>query len=110
MMNPLESKVLVFGSNLLPTTNWTIKGQKVEAVKEHRLHGHPQQGFSFLPKGGQVHICVQSMWQNRGVRGHAPLGNFDFGLFIRRNLVESGTVFAQTYFTIYCVINTFIKA
>ena len=42
---------------------------------------------------GQVSIRVQSMWQSRGVRGHAPL---DFGLFIRRNLVESGTVFTQT--------------
>ena len=27
----------VFGSNCLPTTTWTIKGQKVKAVKEH-LH------------------------------------------------------------------------
>ena len=64
--------------------------------------------FSFLSKGGggkmrlhgllgeQVCICVQSMWQTRGVRGHAPLGNFDFGPFIRCNLVESGTAFAQT--------------
>ena len=44
----------------------------------------------------QVRICVQSMWQTRGVRGHASLGNFDFEPFIRRNLVESGTVFTQT--------------
>ena len=36
-INPLKSKVLLFGSNRLPTTTWTIKGQKVEAVKEH-LH------------------------------------------------------------------------
>ena len=28
--------------------------------------------------------------------GHALLGNFDFGHFIMRNLVKSGTVFAQT--------------
>ena len=41
--------------------------------------------------GGQVCICVQSMWQTRGVQGHAPLGKFDFGPFIRHNLVESGT-------------------
>ena len=34
--------------------------------------------------GGQVCIYVQSMWQTRGVWGHAPLGNFDFGPFIRR--------------------------
>ena len=45
--------------------------------------------------GGQVHICVQSMWQTRGVWGHAPPGKFDFGPFIRHNLVESGTFFAQ---------------
>ena len=36
-INPLKSKVLPFGSNRLPTTTWTIKGQKVEGVKEH-LH------------------------------------------------------------------------
>ena len=36
-INPLKSKVLLFGSNRLPTTTWTIKGQKVEGVKEH-LH------------------------------------------------------------------------
>ena len=48
--------------------------------------------------GGQVHvhICVQNVWQTRGVRRHAPLGNFDFGTSIRHNLVESGTVFEQT--------------
>jgi len=28
--------------------------------------------------------------------GMLPWGNFHFGPFIRRNLVESGTVFAQT--------------
>ena len=30
---------------------------------------------------GQVRICVQSMWQTRGVQGYAPPGNFDFGPF-----------------------------
>ena len=44
--------------------------------------------------GGQVRIRMQSTQQTRG--GHAPLGNFDFGPFITHNLVESGTVFAQT--------------
>ena len=64
--------------------------------------------FSFLPKGGRGggHITlygllgggapVQNMWQTRGVLGYASLGNFDFGPFIGRNLLESGTVFAQT--------------
>ena len=28
--------------------------------------------------GGQVCIRVQSMWQTKGVWGHAPLGSFDF--------------------------------
>ena len=56
--------------------------------------------------GGQVRIHVQSMRQTREVWGHAPLGNFDFGTFIRCNLLESGTVFAQT---IYCVINTLLR-
>ena len=43
--------------------------------------------------GGQLSIRVQSMRQSRGVQGHAPPGNFDF---VRRNLVESRTVFTQT--------------
>ena len=38
---------------------------------------------------GQVHICVQSMCQTMGVRGHAPLENVDFGPSIRHTLVES---------------------
>ena len=46
-----------------------------------------------LLRGGHVCICVQSMWQTRGVRS---LGIFDFGPFFRRNLVESGTVFTPT--------------
>jgi len=33
--------------------------------------------------GGQVGTRVQSMWQTRGVWEHFPLGNFDFGPFIR---------------------------
>ena len=32
--------------------------------------------------GRQVCICMQSMWQTRGVQGHAPLVNFDFGLLL----------------------------
>ena len=43
--------------------------------------------------GGQVCIHVQSMRQTRGVRGHTLLRNFDFGPFIRHNLVKSGTLF-----------------
>ena len=48
--------------------------------------------YGLLGGGGRVRIHVQSMWPTRGVWVHAPLGNFDFGPFIRRNLVESGTV------------------
>ena len=47
-------------------------------------------------KGVQDVIHVQSTWHPRGVRGHAPPGNFDILSSIRRNLVESGTVFIQT--------------
>ena len=41
--------------------------------------------------GGQAHIRVQSMWQTRGVWGHAPRGNFlldiiwwNLGLFLHK--------------------------
>ena len=61
---------------------------------------------AFYPRGGgqneivlgegQVCICVRSVWQTRGGPGHAPPGNFDFGPFIRHNLVKSVTVVAQT--------------
>ena len=43
-----------------------------------------------------------------GVWGHAHQGNFDFEPFFKRNLVESGIVFAQTKFIIYCIIKAFI--
>ena len=52
---------------------------------------HTRVSFSFLPKGGgggqneivwiiggQVSICVQSIGQTRGIRGHAPPRNFVF--------------------------------
>ena len=61
--------------------------------------------FSFLPKGiiggASTYLCAKHV-ETRGVQGHAPLGNFDFGPFIRRNLVQSGTVFLQIEFTIFC--------
>ena len=38
---------------------------------------------------GQVHICVQSMWQTIG-----GSGDIEFGHFIRRNLADPWTVFA----------------
>ena len=61
-------------------------------VLAHQIcHGHPR----FLPKGwGGKHIFVcKACGKLGGSRGMLPRGNFDFGPF---NLVESGTVFAQT--------------
>ena len=70
--------------------------------------------FSFLAKGGQneivwtigggKHLFMCKACGKQGVRGMLPQGNFDFGLFIRHNLVESGTVFAQTIICHLCVI------
>ena len=45
-------------------------------------------------RGGQVYVSVCKAC---GKLGHAPLGNFDFGPFIRRSLVESGIVFTRTF-------------
>ena len=53
--------------------------------------------YELFGGGGQVRIRVPSMWQIKGVLGHAPPENFNFGPFIRHNLVEFGTVFAQTF-------------
>ena len=36
-LNPHKSKVLVFGSRIPPSTTWTIKGEKLDVVKEY-LH------------------------------------------------------------------------
>ena len=82
----LVAKQLVFNSDFSVPFSFLPKG------------GGRQNEMCELLRGGQVRtcICVQSMWQNWGVRGYAPLGKFYFGPFIRRNLVESGTVFTQT--------------
>ena len=45
--------------------------------------------------GKYVSMC-KACGKLGGVRGRALPGSFDFGPFIRHNLVESGTVFAQT--------------
>ena len=70
---------------------------------QHIVH---RVSFSFLPKEGggkneiigeaSMYPCAKHVANYRGVQGHAPPGNFDFGTFIRHNLVKSGTVFAQT--------------
>ena len=39
--------------------------------------------------GWQAHIHVQACGKLGGSRGMLPRGNFDFGPFIRRSLVES---------------------
>ena len=80
--------------------NWTA----LRPVAPHAF----QPGFllTFCPSGGKMRLyrllggdniysCVKHV-ASRVVRGHARPGNFYFGPFIRRNLVESGTVFAQT--------------
>ena len=35
--------------------------------------------FQVFARGEQISICVQSVWQTRGIRGHVSPGNFDFG-------------------------------
>ena len=50
--------------------------------------------------GKYVSVC-KACGKLGGSRGN-------FVPFIRLNLVKSGTVFAQTQFTIYCVIKAFI--
>ena len=45
--------------------------------------------------GKYVSVC-KACGKLGGVGGMLPRGNLDFGPFIRRNLEESGTVFAQT--------------
>ena len=57
--------------------------------------------------GGKYESVCKACGKLEGL-GHASLGSFEFAPFIRRNLMESGTVFTQTYFTIYCVIKASI--
>ena len=57
---------------------------------------------------GQACICVQNMWQARGSRAMLPWEILILDPFIRCKLVESGIVFAQTYFIIHCVIKLLI--
>ena len=83
-------------------------------VNQHPRVIQVRVSFSFLPKGeggqkeivwiigGHAHICVQACGKLGGFGGLLPRGNFDFGPFIRRNLVESGTVFAQTIYHLLC--------
>ena len=63
----------------------------------------PQGFFQIFPQGGGKMIlygllggkyvsAYRTCGKVGGIRGHAPLRKFDFGPFIRRNLVESGTV------------------
>ena len=73
-----------------------------------------RESFSFFaPRVGKMRLHGVSMcpcakhvanWVGGGVLRHAPAGNFGFGPLIMRNLVESWTVFAQTCFTISCII------
>ena len=45
--------------------------------------------------GKQIFVC-KACDKLAGSGGMLPRGNFHFGPFIRRNLVETGTVFTQT--------------
>ena len=47
--------------------------------------------------GGQVCICVQSMWQTRGSRGMLPREILVLDLSLVSNLVESGTFFLHKH-------------
>ena len=44
-----------------------------------------------------MYLCAKNVanWEGEGW-GMLPQGDFDFGPFIRRNLVKFGAVFAQT--------------
>ena len=44
-------------------------------------------------EGGKYISVCKACGKLGGSGGHAPLGNFDFGLFITHNLVESGDCF-----------------
>ena len=52
--------------------------------------------------GEQVCICVQSMWQTRGVRGHAPLGNFDLDLLLDAIWWNLGLLLHKHNFHLLC--------
>ena len=58
--------------------------------------------------GSSTYLCAKHCDKLGG--SGAYLENFDFGPFIRHNLVESGKVFTHTKFTIECVIKAFLKA
>ena len=81
-------------------------------VQARALSLIPSAGFlsAFCPSGGgqneivwitgggastYLFVC-KACGKLGGSGGMLPQENFDFGLFIGRNLVESGTVFAQT--------------
>ena len=61
--------------------------------------------FVFFPRGDKMRLygllggkyisVCKACSKLGGSGGMLPRGNFDFGLFIRRNLVESGTVFTH---------------
>ena len=88
-------------------------GESNNWIALHPVSPHAfQPGFlsAFCPSGGKMRLyrllggggggdniysCVKHV-ASRVVWGHARLGNFYFGPFIRHNLVESGTVFTQT--------------
>ena len=56
--------------------------------------GGGQNEIAWIIEGRSTYLCAKHVANYRGVWGHAPLGNFEFGHFIRRNLADPWTVFA----------------
>ena len=57
-LNPHKSKVLVFGSRITPSTTWTMKGEKLDVMKEYLHLGILRSTF---PSTGP---CDKSTWDN----------------------------------------------
>ena len=92
----------------IPIPIWASNVQQsVGAMSSHHISKWTLGVLSAFAQGEgmQVRICVQSMRQTRGVRGHASLGNFDFGPYIRRNLVEFHTNIVYHVLKLYKGLN-----
>ena len=82
---------------------WRVRPAKLVVLEQMNSVA----GFlsAFCPRGSKMrlygvlwlstYLCAKHA-ANYGSLGRAPPGNFDFGPLIIRNLVESGTVFAQS--------------
>ena len=66
----------------------------------HVLTLHIRVSLSFLPKGEQAHICVQSMWQSTK--------NVLILDLLLDTIWWNVGLFLHKHFTLYCVIKGFI--